>query len=588
LKLEKWFCYDESLICNEIFKIIMLNSRIAFLIIVLTALNLFTQAQTINNSSEKFEIVYLADGRYASNSIWLKKMRDDWKATGVNLRVFRFAVEKYDGSLNWNNHPYELDEAITKIAEAGLNIYLTVHFATLDIQSVNKVYDDNDFQIRSNGKRFLNQYEVNNPLLNITSSRSRGDMLSFMDKVVKHLKTFPKSVQKRIKLIVPTISPDDETELPFNTYDQSTGSIINNVLTGFSNPEIAAFMKFLKKKYGSIKSLNERWGSGAKFTKFDSNQIQIRKYNWDGIKADSKSPDYYIFENGRKDFLDFRNNELKRFIDDCSAIVKKAGFNFGVQFGSIYDGLIEFRGFYDPTPLLEKVDQVITDDILEYYPNFAFSADYARSLCKYWEWKKKIKKRKIFATESNWPGYADHSPEDLIKYWSLQLRTFYEKGASCLFVSHWGTSEGPNNISEKVLTDSFVNEYKAWQDTLNKYRNAPVKIIKNSEAFHLACEQGLISKNDVDSNKPGEHAFVHNEGFIVGVVSGKNILEFPLYRFSKLKDQNKKNAYYNNSGDFITSYMIEKSPEYHKKNYKSYHLTGTSKFSSESIRAKLE
>ena len=125
-------------------------------------------------------------------------------------------------------------------------------------------------------------------------------MLDFMRKLVKHLKTFPSDIRKKIKLIVPTISPDDETELPFNTYDQSTKSIINNVLTGFSNPEITAFMKFLIKKYGSIKSLNESWGSGAKFSKFDSSQIQIRNYNWDGIKADPKLPDYYVFENGRR------------------------------------------------------------------------------------------------------------------------------------------------------------------------------------------------------------------------------------------------------------------------------------------------
>lgn len=563
-------------------------SQILTYLALATVANFFAQSTNVANSSDKFEIIYLADGKYASNPIWLKKIRDDWKATGVNLRVFRFAVENNDGSLNWNNHPYEVDNAINKAVEAGLDIYLRVHFATLSAYSVNNVYTDDDFQIRSNGKRFLNQYEINKPLLNITSKKSRGDILKFMQKLVKHLKTFPPDVKKRIKLIVPSISPDDETEFPFNTYDRATKSIINNVLTGFSRPEITAFMKFLKNRYRTIKSLNNNWGNGANFTKFDSSQIQIRNYKWDGIKTDPKAPDYYVFEKGRTDFLDFRREELKKFIDDCSVIVKKGGFNFGVQFGSLYDGLIEFRGFYDPTPLLENADQLITDDILEYYPNFSFSADYARSLCKYWDWKKKTKKRKIFATESNWPGYADHTPEDLINYWSLQLRTFYEKGASCLFVSHWGTLAGPNNIAEKVLTNSFISDYKVWQDTLLKFRNAPVRIISNDDAFHLAAEQGLISKNEVDKNKYDEHAFVHNEGFIVGVVGGKNILEFPLNRFSKLKGQNKKNAYYNNVGDFVTSFMIQKSPNYHKKNYKNYNLTGTSRFSAESIRAQLE
>jgi hypothetical protein len=545
---------------------------------------LLAQSQTLDNSSDKFEIIYLADGKYASNPIWLKKIRDDWKATGVNLRIFRFAVENHDGSLNWNNHPYEVDDAITKIANAGLDIYIRVHFTTLDNQSITKVYSDNDFQIRSNGERFLNQYEHTKSFLNITSKKSRGGMLSFMKKVVKHLKTFPSKVRKKIKLIVPTISPDDETELPSNTYDQSTNSVINYALTGFSIPEIDAFMKFLQKKYRSIKSLNENWGDGAEFTMFDSRQIQIRKYNWDGIKIDPKSPDYYIFENGRKDFLDFRRGELKKFIDDCSVIVKKAGHHYGVQFGSIYDGLIEFRGFYDPTPLIENADQLITDDILEYYPNFAFSADYSRSLCKYWDWKNKSKKPKKFSTESNWPGYEDHSPEDLIKYWSLQLRTFYEKGASSLFVSHWGTYGGPNNIPEKLVSnDNSFSLYKAWQDTLKKFKEAPIKRVINNSVFHLACEQGLNYRNETDRMIPEMKSFAHNEGFIVGAIGGKTVLEFPLNRFTKIKGQNKKNISYENSGDFVTSYMIQYSPNYLKKNYKNHYLTGTSKFGSNTV-----
>ena len=89
-------------------------SRIFSFITIFITLNLSAQAQTIINSSEKFEIIYQADGKYANNPIWLKKMRNDWKATGINLRILRFAVEKYDGSLNWNNHPYEVDDAITK------------------------------------------------------------------------------------------------------------------------------------------------------------------------------------------------------------------------------------------------------------------------------------------------------------------------------------------------------------------------------------------------------------------------------------------------------------------------------------------
>ena len=564
----------------------MIYKYIPIFLIALLEFSCSVSSLTVIDSNKKFEIVYEADVQYARNNLWLKKIRDNWKATGINLRIYRASIENFDGKLNWDNESYNVDSTVQKIVDAGLNVYLRINLAVLNDQEV-KAYNDSDFQIRSNGKRFLNQYYINKPLLNLTSEKSRGDMLNFIESVVKHLKTFPDKIQKKIKLIVPSLSPDDETELPFNTYDDSTRSIINNVLTGFSNPEIAAFMKYLENKYSSINSLNKAWGESANFTQFDSSQIRIRNYNWDGIKTNPKASDYYIFVNGRKDFLDFRREELKRFIDDCSSIVKKAGFNFGVQFGSIYDGLVEFRGFYDPTPLIEKADLLITDDILEYYPNFSFSADYSRSLCKYWDWKNKNEESKSFATEINWPGYADHNPKDLIKYWSLQLRTFYEKGASCLYVSQWGTLEGPNNISKKLASGSSFFDYKAWQDTLKKFQYAPVKIVSSSKAFQLACELGLNYKIDSTKDESGIPAFIHNMGATVGNIGGKNILEFPLNRFSRLKGVNKENIYYENEGDFVTDYMIQNSPGY-IQNYKNFYLTGTSRFMPKSINIRIK
>ena len=565
--------------------------QIISIFLILLIFSGFLQSQTAKNSSENFEIVYLAAGKYAAKPVWLRKIRDVWKATAINLRIFRFAVENADGSINWNNHPYEVDSALTKIADAGLNIYLRVNFATLSDQQV-KNYIDDDFHIMSNGKRFFNIYQTDKPLLNVTSKKSRGDMLNFLTKVVEHLNTFPYHVRSRIKLIVPTLSQDDETEFPYATYDKSTNSTIFNVLTGFSRPEMAAFMKFLSEKYVSIDSLNESWGNGANFSSFDTNQIHIRDYNWDGIKTDPGSPDYYKFVNGRKDFLDFRIEELKRFIDDCSSIVRKAGFKVGVQFGSIYDNLTEFRGFYDPTSLIENVDMFTTDDILEYYPNFSFSADYSRSLCKYWEWKNKAQNSINFGTETNWPGYGGFSPQELIKYWSLQLRTFYEKGASCLFVSHWGTNDSPEEIPQKVLSGSLLPDYKSWYDTLSKFHDAPVRIVTNEIAFYLSCEQGL-SYSTVLFNP----VFAHNKGFTVGRLDGRNIIDFPLNRFSRAKSNygsaglqktNGESGAYNGRGDFATDYMLERSPDYLKKNYKKFYFTETSKFIPQSIKFKFK
>ncbi len=562
--------------------------NIVYIVILVIIPFRFIQPQEIN-SNKNFEIVYLADGKYASNPVWLKKMRDDWKATGINLRIFRSGVESFDGKLNWNNHPYQVDDALTQIADVGLNIYLRINLALLDIQAVNKTYTDEDYHIRSNGKRFLNQYDaLKRPLLNLTSTKSRSDMLNFVKEVVKHINTLPNNIRSKIKLIVPTISTEDETELPFNTYDDSTKSFMSNVLSGYSKPEIAAFMKFLADRYKTIDSLNDSWGEDARFSEFNSNKIQIRNYNWDGIKTDPKARDYYVYENGRKDFIDFRRAELKRFIDDCSAIVRDGGFNFGVQFGSIYDATIEFRGFYDPTSFVENVDEIITDDILEYYPNFSFSADYSRSLCKYWNWENKNKTNPKFATEVNWPGYNDHRPEELIKYWSMQLRIFYKKGASCLFVSNWGVIGGPNNVGEKIISGNLLSDYNSWQDTLKKYRNVPIKNVNINSAFNLSCELALNSGSNSNANTSGLSDFSYNNGISVGTIDGKNIVEFPLYIFSKLKGENTGDIVYQNEGDFITNYMLRDSPEYLQENYKNFYFTGTSRFMPKSIAVKFK
>ena len=348
---------------------------------------IYAQTTVVNKSLKKFEIIYQADVKYAIDPLWITKIRDDWKATGINLRIYKSLLENNNGKINWNGNTYPVDNAFRKIAESGLDIYIRINLTILDTDKNEKNYSDNDFHIRSNGQRFINPYTLK-PLLNVTSLKARDDMLDFIQTFSNHINTLPRKIRSKIKLIVPTLTPDDETELPFSSYNFDSKQTDQSILTGFSKPEILAFIEFLKNKYITIENLNRSWGEDADFTDFTSKQIQIQKYNWDGIKSDSTAEDYYKYEKGRKDFLDFRREELKKFIDDCSNIVRKAGYKIGVQFGSIYDGLVEFRGFYDPTPLIENMDQIITDDILEYYPNFNFSADYSRSLCKYWSWKK--------------------------------------------------------------------------------------------------------------------------------------------------------------------------------------------------------
>ncbi len=551
-------------------KILILISLIAALTI-----SLAPQSSIKKKTLKKFEIIYQADVKYANDSLWITKIKDDWKATGVNLRIYKSLVENNNGKINWNGKTYQVDNTLRKIAESGLDIYIRINLTVLDIDKNEKNYSDNDFHIRSNGQRFINPYTLK-PLLNVTSLKARDDMLNFIQAFINHINKLPRKIRSKIKLIVPTLTPDDETELPFSSYNFDSKQTDQNILTGFSKPEILGFIEFLKNKYITIENLNRSWGKDADFSEFTSNQIQIQKYNWDGIKSDSTSEDYYKYEKGRKDFLDFRREELKRFIDDCSKIVRKSGYRIGVQFGSIYDGLVEFRGFYDPTPLIENVDQLITGEILEYYPNFYFSADYSRSLCKYWTWVKNKTQSIIFSTESNWPGYADYSPESLIKYWAAQLRIFYEKGASSLFISHWGTIGSPNLVPEKVLDNSLFPDYIPWEDTLAKFRNIEVNNISNDYSFHLASEQGLTYNDKKTSEKPHLPAFTHNNGISVGKTEKSDFFEFPLVTLSKFKSENAYHHNYQDSGDFITTYMINNSPDYIKINYKHFYWTASS------------
>ena len=265
-------------------------------------------------------------------------------------------------------------------------------------------------------------------------------------------------------------------------------------LSGYSEIEQDAFIKYLEDKYLTVSNLNAAWGTS--FTSINRAEIKIKEYGWENIE------EKYICSEGRKDFIDFLTSQLKNFIDTCASIVHSANKNFkiGVQLGSVYDTGIEFGAFYDVTPLLEKVDMVICDDVAEYQPNFNFAADYLRSICNYWNWKRGNYLGPLnFATETNWPGYNHIIPDTLVKYWQIQLQSYYDRGASTLFISHWGTIDlDVTWLPDKPLSDSdpylhftigdlIINNeltsdgpyiqsqaYLKWKNTLNHYRTLKV------------------------------------------------------------------------------------------------------------------
>jgi len=519
----------------------------------------------------RFEIVYLADLKYGRDRVWLDNIKTTWHATGINLRLKWADIENDDHGLDWA----DLDAALQALAQNQLDIYLRVSLIfTRDTWfSQPGYYTADDFHRRWNADFYLNPYalEPNPPrqhskLLTFISPNARAKMKGFYQQVVDRLNQQPLAVKSKIKLIVPAFSPDDESEYPSRGWIAAKDS---TEMSGYAAPEQEAFINFLQAKYQrDHKKLNRIWGSN--FTAIATTQIKIADYNWHKQRAPQEPP--YQYPKGRKDWIDFKTGELKKFFAEFGAVTHQARFKFGLQFGSFYDNNIVYRGFYDPVSLLEKIDYLIVGDVLEYEPNFDFAADYARSLCKYWDWKKqraagsKIK----FATETNWPEYNQHPPRMLSAYWTRQLRAFYEGGASALFVSHWGTTDTGEaaNVPARVKSGALRTQYSDWLTALGSYKGALLQNIVYNLAAHLSCEQGLYFR--CDSGCGGSMDYFYNNG--VQVATNPTRYEFPLRRFSKSKgrSQNEKR------GDIVTNYMLINSPAYLTSNYNRLQLTTTS------------
>jgi hypothetical protein len=524
-----------------------------------------------------FQIIYLADTKYAMDSVWVNRIKTDWSATGVNLRLRWAEIENDAHALDWKN----VDAALKMLERKKLEVYIRVSFIFTRPAWFAQpgYYTEDDFHRRWNGEYYLNPYlfELTRPgehdrLLTFLSSNVRARMKEFYRQMLAHLNQQPPAIKRRIKLIVPTLSQDDESEYPSHGWIAAKDSA---EMSGYARPEQEAFVKFLQTKYNSDHdALNRAWGDGANFSASSAAQIKIADYNWHRQQPLGLP---YAYPRGRKDWVDFKTAALKNFLDELAALTKAAKFKFGLQFGSFYGNDIIYRGFYDPTALLEKIDFLITDDVVEYEPNFKFSADYSRSLCKYWDWKNsrppgdKIK----FATEANWPEYNGHSPLILTEYWNRQLRAFYERGGSALFVSHWGTTDTGEaaNVPGRVRDGRLRQQYPRWAAILKSLKGAPIQNIAPLNATHLSCEQALYFRSD--SGFSGSTDYFYNNGFLVGKNPAR--YEFPLFRFFKSRIADRRRAApYEQKRDVITNYMIVNSPAYVTNNYREFHLTATS------------
>lgn len=533
-----------------------------------------------SSAQSGFQIIYMADTKYAKDSLWVKNIKADWHATGVNLRIRWADVVDDSFNRNWT----EVDSAIQELDKRDLDIYIRVSLIfTRHSWFSHFIY--NNFHRRKNDIPYYNPYDYGEPyhssslssrrIFNFITPAPRDSMKTFFQEVVQHLDQSP--YRNRIKLIVPAISPDDESDYPSQNHEGL------QEMTGYTVPEKAEFRAYLTNKYENIDSLNKVWGP-PNHSSFNS--INASNFNWEKLRDPDSTA--YIKPKGRIDWIDFRTSELKKFLEELQSLTKtysNPDFQFGLQFGSFYDERILLRGFYDPTSLLEKADYVITDDVAQFHPNFKFSADFSRSLCRYWDWKKgRTGSNRIkFATETNWPDYVALHPDTLNKYWERQVEAFYDRGASALFISHWGTTDTGDLTAQRVRSReaTLLSDYQAWANALGgRFKNQVVQTVTHSSVTHLSCEQGLYFR--ADSGFSGSIDYKYTYGFNIdtlGISVSDTIrsYEFPFYRFIRPRGAyGPYNSSYGDWGDIITNYMLANSPTYVTSNYHELYFTASS------------
>lgn len=479
------------------------QSKLFLLFLLIGALNTSFICKASNTNYDNHKIIFDATiYDIIINPSWLNSIKNNWNATGVLLCISWGSHEVSPNNFNWD----QLDQAINSINNVGgLDIYVRIGLGVFKpswVQPGNLDLINDDFQTTKNGLLFKYNNDPNRCYpLNFRSTKALNYMKRFFEQTVIHLST---KYGTKIKEVIPSVTPEDEMEYP------------HNALCGFSNIEITDFRAYLKNKYSTIQYLNNNWNSAF----IDFNSIDPKTTDWDMLNTTT-------YPRGKMDWMKWRTQSLKLLIDDFASFTHKYNYAFGLQVGSIYDDLIEKRGWYDIAPLLENVDALHVADINLYKDNFNFSADYAKSLCNYWSF---IKNKKItFTTETNWPGFQGQSAALLCEDWIQQLKTYYNKGAGALFIYGWAKPDKDYSI------DSYLTYYKAWQDCLYAYKNKAITSPTSSKVIHLGCESACYSNNNLATLvKPvGNYA-----------TNGGN---------------------YDNNCDIITNFMIEKKYEYLNK-----------------------
>lgn len=487
-----------------------------------------------------------------NNLRMLDTLKNEWGLTGVDLTVkwyepetlsaYSEGIENEQDVFTWN----QLDAAISQILNKSLTVdfqfYTGGRFMPPWVEST---LSSNDF-MQTRGRIPYLYSNTGRKMLNFNSPNSKRIVLERYSKFLDHLKlAFPSQLDK-FGQITPAVACEGEFEYP---HDQ---------MCGYSIYDVEYFQNYLKELYSNrIESLNSSWGTDFNnFTDIDQNN-----YNWNLTNAELGT-DERDYPNGRNDWMKARTKSLKELFDDFAMITKQKGFKIALQVGSIYDERIERRGWIDPTSLAENADDLRTDDIAAYMPNFQFSADYSKSICNYWNSTEN--KKLTFSTAIGFPWHASQQSNALIQQsidYTKQSKFFYEKGATSVKLVYY------NNTA-------FLSYFRYYYQDLRRYlksiSNKPIITPSSStKAIHLSCEV-INNEASLALIRPGTVYDYEWQKLFLSVTNKHPDVPNPNQYATNTNN-------YDGNCDIVTNYMLKNNINYLKQ-YSVFNLTASSKF----------
>ena len=535
---------------------------------------------------------------------WLEGIKTNWYATGVQLYILWDEVKPDE------NTPYDfskIDKALDKIRSKELDINILVPMGLhlpnwVDFQMSASASSDgilhsgsmqiDDFHLDHDGNPISKgAHKWENRYLNLTSPNAINTMRAYYSAVVAHIEAYcdTNSILRSNVEITPSVSLNAEMEL--NTQWKMTG------YSSHEKDDVTGFRKFLQDKYSSISAVIEAWeefGDGPSITTWAS--IDPSNYNWHEKNLVYK--DDYIYPNGRDyeydylkgrlDWLEFKQQQIKNLFDQFSAITTDVDFEIGLQIGCLHDNMLDYRGFLDPTSLLEKAHALRLADIAGYQATFAFSADYARSMCEYWDAENpSFCSRRGFSSETNWYLFGikhndipslpiavkQSRSETISNIWADQVQKYYERGGDIHNVLGWGNSGAPaqfwfSGTTPRTYTSSSKRDMLVWNDSIVNpstgwYRTflAKLKDVRNTPRLTINATNAIQLSIDYFSSMPNRNDVF----YLANSVKPRRIYTNP-------------QACYQETGcDIITNHIIDKSPEYLNQ-YNYFSLTESSEW----------